>query len=67
MCFMWYVEKFVLVFTGVIICEGLEEDAAEFVHRLKQLRWKVLSLTNAHVLLHGPHLCPDPYYHFALT
>ena len=26
---------------GVIICEGLEEDAAEFVHRLKQLRWKV--------------------------
>lgn len=27
---------------GVIICEGLEEDAAEFVHRLKQLRWKVI-------------------------
>lgn len=26
---------------GVIICEGAEEDAAEFVHRLRQLRWKV--------------------------
>ena len=33
-----------LVVTGVIICEGLEEDANEFVHRLRQLRWKVLLL-----------------------
>lgn len=31
-----------MIFTiGVIICEGAEEDAAEFVHRLRQLRWKV--------------------------
>lgn len=30
-----------LVVAGVIICEGLEEDANEFVHRLRQLRWKV--------------------------
>lgn len=29
---------------GVIICEGAEEDAAEFVHRLRQLRWKVGSV-----------------------
>jgi len=33
-----------LVGAGVIICEGLEEDANEFVHRLRQLRWKVLLL-----------------------
>jgi len=33
-----------LVVAGVIICEGLEEDANEFVHRLRQLRWKVLLL-----------------------
>ena len=33
-----------LVVTGVIICEGLEEDANEFVHRLRQLRWKVVLL-----------------------
>ena len=30
-----------LCIVGVIICEGAEEDAAEFVHRLRQLRWKV--------------------------
>lgn len=30
-----------LFIEGVIICEGAEEDAAEFVHQLRQLRWKV--------------------------
>lgn len=35
---------------GVIICEGAEEDAAEFVHRLRELRWKVRAC-NCHVAL----------------
>lgn len=33
---------------GVIICEGAEEDAAEFVHRLRELRWKVCA-SDCHV------------------
>lgn len=31
-------------YPGVIICEGLEEDANEFVHRLRQLRWKAMAV-----------------------
>ena len=31
------------VHAGVIICEGAEADAEEFVYRLRQLRWKVIS------------------------
>jgi len=28
-------------FPGVVIVEGAEEDAAEYVARLKQLRWQM--------------------------
>ncbi|KAL3130259.1 hypothetical protein ABBQ38_008092 [Trebouxia sp. C0009 RCD-2024] len=31
-------------YPGVIICEGAEEDAAEFVHRLRELRWKAMAV-----------------------
>lgn len=31
-------------YPGVIICEGCEADAEEFVHRLRQLRWKAMAV-----------------------
>ena len=46
-----------IVVAGVIICEGLEEDASEFVHRLRQLRWKVLLLA-----MTAYRYCKSPVY-----
>ncbi|SCZ90508.1 BZ3500_MvSof-1268-A1-R1_Chr1-3g02032 [Microbotryum saponariae] len=36
-------------YPGVIIVEGLEADADEFVHRIKQLNWKALQVRCEHV------------------
>ena len=29
---------------GILICEGSEEDVAEFVQRLRALRWKAMAV-----------------------
>ena len=29
---------------GILICEGEEADVAEFVHRLRALRWKAMAV-----------------------
>ena len=31
-------------FPGVIVCEGEEPEVAEFVHRIRQLRWQAMSV-----------------------
>ena len=31
-------------FPGIVVVEGLEEDAAEYVQRLKRLRWQAMAV-----------------------
>ena len=31
-------------FPGIVVIEGLEEDAAEYVQRLKRLRWQAMAV-----------------------
>ena len=39
-------------FPGIIICEGQQEDVAEYVHRIRQMRWQAMSV-RAEQLDHG--------------